>query len=134
MICRFQPINEAAEAGDGAALEALAEVGSAIGSGFAGLVNIFNPEKIVLAGPLCTAGAFLMPTILSGIKQHAMSEIAAQTEISLSAFGGDASLIGAAAVVVDDILANPTQVLRGGEATEGERIRETLTIGIQQTQ
>jgi len=127
-------IKEAAEAGDEVALEALAEVGSAMGSGFAGLVNTFNPEKIVLGGPLSIAGPFLMPTILSGVKQYAMSEIAAQTEISLSAFGGDASLIGAAGVVVDDILANPTQVLKGGETTEGERSNDRLTIEIQHIQ
>ncbi len=128
-------IKEAAEAGDRVALEALAEVGSAMGSGFAGLANIFNPEKIVLGGPVSTAGTFLMPTILEGVKQYAMSEIAAQTEISLSAFGPDASLIGAAAVVVDDILANPTQVRKGGEATtEGERNENQATSTIRQTQ
>jgi hypothetical protein len=39
-----------------------------------------------------------------------MHEIVQQTEIHLSAFGPEASLIGAAAVVVDDILTNPTHV------------------------
>ncbi len=117
-------IEAAAEAGDGVALEALADVGSAMGSGFAGLVNTFNPEKIVLGGPVSTAGTFLMPTILSGVKQYAMPEIAGQTEISLSAFGGDASLIGAAAVVVDDILANPTQI--GKEVMLEENARQSL--------
>jgi hypothetical protein len=39
-----------------------------------------------------------------------MNEIVIQTEINLSAFGPDASLIGAAAVVVDDILTNPTHI------------------------
>jgi hypothetical protein len=53
-----------------------------------------------------------------------MSEIAAQTEISLSAFGEDASLIGAAAVVVDDILANPTQMQK--EVMPEENARQSL--------
>ncbi len=127
-------IKEAAEAGDRVALEAFAEAGSAMGSGFAGLANIFNPEKIVLGGPVSTAGTFLMPSILAGVKQYAMSEIAAQTEISLSAFGPDASLIGAAAVVVDDILAHPTQVKKGGEAPEGERNENQAMSTIRQTQ
>ncbi len=116
-------IEEAAEAGDGVALEALAEVGSAIGTGFAGLVNTFNPEKVVLGGPVSRAGRFLMPTILEGVKQYAMADIAVQTEISLSAFGADASLIGAAAVVVDDILANPTQV---GKEVGAQRENESI--------
>ncbi len=124
-------IAEAAESGDEAVLEALKEVGSALGSGIAGMVNTFNPEKIVLGGPVSTVGNFMMPAILAGVKQYAMSEIGAQTEISLSAFGPDASLIGAAAVVVDDILANPTQVgkeVRAGENAE-ESARQALPAG-----
>lgn len=117
-------IKEAAEVGDEVALEALAEAGSAMGSGFAGLVNTFNPEKIVLGGPVSTAGTFMMPAIMAGVKQYAMADIAAQTQISLSVFGGDASLIGAAAVVVDDILANPTQV--GKEVVAEESARQSL--------
>jgi glucokinase-like ROK family protein len=103
-------IKQAADAGDEVALHALAEAGSAMGSGLAGLVNIFNPQKIVLGGPVSLVGAYLMPTIREGVSRYAMSEIAAQTEIGLSAFGADASLIGAAAVVVDDILNYPTRV------------------------
>lgn len=117
-------IEGAAESGDEVALEALAEAGMAMGSGFAGLANIFNPEKIVLGGPVSTAGKYLMPGMLAGLKQYAMPEAAAQTQISLSAFGRDASLIGAAAVVVDDILAQPTQV--GKEVIAEENAGQSL--------
>jgi glucokinase len=103
-------IKQAAEAGDQDALDSLAEAGTAMGTGFAGLVNIFNPEKIILGGPVSLAGDYLMPSIRASVKKHAMHEIVQQTEINLSAFGPDASLIGAAAVVVDDILTNPTHV------------------------
>ena len=103
-------ITQAAAGGDDDALEALAEAGNALGTGFAVLVNMFNPEKIVLGGPTSAAGEFLMPAILESVQRHAMNEIVSQTEINLSAFGPDASLIGAAAVVVDDILTNPSHV------------------------
>jgi glucokinase-like ROK family protein len=103
-------IKEAAEAGDPSALESLAEAGSAIGTGFAVLVNLFNPEKIVLGGPVSVAGEFLMPSIRESVSKHAMQEILAQTEINLSAFGPDASLVGAAAVVVDDVLTYPSHI------------------------
>ena len=103
-------IKQAAEAGDPDAIDSLAEAGTAMGNGFAGLVNIFNPEKIILGGPVSLAGDYLMPSIRQSVNKHAMHEIVRQTEINLSAFGPDASLIGAAAVVVDDILTNPTHV------------------------
>jgi len=44
------------------------------------------------------------------VDKYAMHEIVLQTEINLSAFGPDSSLIGAAAIVVDDILTNPSHV------------------------
>jgi predicted NBD/HSP70 family sugar kinase len=103
-------ILQAAQAGDHDALECLAEAGSAMGNGIAGLVNIFNPEKIILGGPFSMAGEYLLPSIRQSVDKHAMHEIVIQTEINISAFGPDASLIGAVAVVVDDILANPTHV------------------------
>ncbi len=105
-------IKQAAEAGDRDAIESLAEAGTAMGTGFAGLVNIFNPEKIVLGGPISIAGEYLMPSILESVNKHGMDEIVSQTEINLSAFGPDSSLIGAAAVVVDDILMNPSHVAK----------------------
>jgi glucokinase-like ROK family protein len=103
-------IKQAAEAGDVEAIDSLAEAGTAMGNGFAGLVNIFNPEKIILGGPVSIAGKYLLPSIQQSVNKHAMHEIVLQTEVHLSAFGPDASLIGTAAVVVDDILTNPTHV------------------------
>jgi glucokinase-like ROK family protein len=103
-------IKRAADAGDGDAVASLNEVGVAIGSGCAGLVNIFNPEKIILGGPISMAGDYLLPAIKQSVNQRSIPENVVQTEVSLSAFGSDASLIGAAAIVIDDILTNPTHV------------------------
>ncbi len=103
-------IKQAAEAGDRHAIESLAEAGSALGTGLAVLVNVFNPEKIVIGGAVSLAGEFLMPSIRESVSRHAMQEILAETEISLSAFGPDASLVGAAAVVVDEVLTHPLGV------------------------
>jgi glucokinase-like ROK family protein len=103
-------IKRAADAGDADAIASLTEAGTAIGSGCAGLVNIFNPEKIVLGGPVSIAGDYLLPAIKQNMNERSMPENVVQTEVGLSAFGSDASLIGAAAIVIDDILTNPTHV------------------------
>jgi glucokinase-like ROK family protein len=103
-------IKQAADQGDPDALDSLAEAGTAMGTGIAGLVNIFNPEMIILGGPLSIAGEHLIPTIRKSVNQHAMHEVVIQTEINISAFGPDASLIGAIAGVIDDVLSNPTHV------------------------
>ena len=103
-------IKEAADAGDKEAIDILSETGEALGLGFASLINIFNPEKIILGGPLSNVGGYLLPAIKESVKKHAMPEIAHQAEILLSAFGTDASVIGAIALVVNDILLNPVHV------------------------
>jgi predicted NBD/HSP70 family sugar kinase len=83
-----------------------------MGQGFAGLINIFNPEKIILGGPLSIAGDYLLPTIKETIARHSLAEIDQQAEVLISPFGPDASLIGAIAIVADDVLSFPSQLLK----------------------
>ena len=105
-------IKHAADVGDIEAIESFNEAGHAMGQGIAGLINIFNPEKIILGGPLSVAGDYLLPGIKETVSRHALPEIGRQAEVLLSSFGPDASLIGAVAIVVDDVLSNPMIVER----------------------
>jgi predicted NBD/HSP70 family sugar kinase len=105
-------IKQAADVGDVEAIESFNEAGYAMGQGFAGLINIFNPEKIIVGGPLSMAGQYLLPAIEETVSLHSLPEIGRQARVVLSNFGPDASLIGAIAIVVDDVLANPTHVER----------------------
>ena len=105
-------IIEAAHAGDAEAREALIETGSLLGYGVASLVSIFNPEVVVIGGPLCTAGDYLLSPVQEAIEETVLPEIREQVEVCLSAFGAEASVMGAVALVVDDILAHPNRVDR----------------------
>lgn len=105
-------ILQAAGAGDGQCLEALSETGALLGLGIANLVNTFNPELVVLGGPLSEAGEYLLPPIEEAIQNTVLPEIAEQVEIVLSPFGGDASVVGAVALAVDAILSKPSSVER----------------------
>ncbi|HNN12642.1 MAG TPA: ROK family transcriptional regulator [Anaerolineales bacterium] len=103
-------IKQAADAGDREAIDSFAEAGRAMGQGFAGLINIFNPEKVILGGPLSVAGEYLLPAIKEMVTRHSMLEIGQQVEVQLSTFGPDASLIGSIAIVVDDALSSPSRI------------------------
>jgi glucokinase-like ROK family protein len=105
-------ILQAAEANDAEAMEALTEAGSAMGLGIANLVNIFNPEMVILGGTLSAAGKYLLPAIKEAVEKTALPEIRQQVQILLSAFGPDASVMGAAALVIEAILSNPSSVDR----------------------
>ena len=103
-------IKNAADSGDQEAIDIFTETGEVMGLGFATLINIFNPEKVILGGPLSIIGEYLLPAILLSVKKHTLSEINQQVEILISEFGPDASVIGAVALVVNDILINPSRV------------------------
>jgi glucokinase-like ROK family protein len=103
-------ILQAARAGDGQSLEALSETGALLGLGIANLVSTFNPELVILGGPLSEAGEYLLPSIREAIQNTVLPEISEQAEIILSPFGGDASVVGAVALVVDAILTKPSSV------------------------
>ena len=101
-------IKQAADLGDVDAIESIIEVGHAMGKGIAGLINIFNPEKIILGGPLSVIGEYLLPAIKETITHHSfLPKIDQAAEVQLSSFGSDASLIGAIAIVVHNVLSKP---------------------------
>jgi glucokinase len=83
-----------------------------LGLGFAGLIDTFNPEKIILGGPLSIVGKYLLPAILETATSYSLSDPSPNAEILLSSFETDAVLLGAISIVVDDILSNPTHVER----------------------
>jgi len=103
-------IKAAADAGDRLSLEAFADTGEAIGVGIANLVNTFNPEKVIIGGPLSDYGSYLLPSIKASVEKHSFPEISKYVEIETSQFGKDASVIGAIALVVNDILSSPTHI------------------------
>lgn len=105
-------ICQAAESGDAVAITAFSEVGHAIGQGIAGIVNIFNPEKVVIGGTLSAASKYLLPAVQEAVAQRALNDVMKKTEVIASGFGGDASLFGAVAIVVEDIMWNPSSVER----------------------
>jgi len=103
-------LEEAAGEGDQVALDIFTETGEAMGLGIASLVNIFNPEKVILGGPLSIVGDYLLPAIKMSVKKHALPEISDQVDIILSSFRIDASVFGGIALVVNNILLNPSQI------------------------
>jgi predicted NBD/HSP70 family sugar kinase len=98
---------QAAQAGDTVARTALEQVGVQLGIGVANLVNAFNPEMVVLGGTLSLASPFLLPVIEKAIREHALALPCAGVEVAASAHGADACVMGAVALVMDDILREP---------------------------
>ena len=105
-------VKQAADAADALAMDAFAKVGRSMGQGIAGLVNIFNPEKIVIGGTLSMASEYFLPAVIEEVSRRALNPVIKKTEVIPSVFGHDSSLFGAVAIVVEDIMWNPSRVER----------------------
>jgi glucokinase-like ROK family protein len=99
---------QAAESGDPLAKGALGEISVQLGIGIANLVNIFNPEMVVLGGALSLASPFLLPVINETVREHALARPGEIVEVSASAHGADTCVMGAVALVLDEILREPS--------------------------
>ena len=85
-----------ADSGDNAARQALALCGRRLGVGLAILVNLLNPQRIIIGGGVVDAGEwFLGPARIEG-ERRAWAESWAQCEVVPAALGPMAGAIGAA--------------------------------------
>jgi len=103
---------EAADSGDAVALTTLEQVGHYLGVGLASLVNVLNPEMIVLGNIFSSAGEFLLPLIQAELHTHVLCWDENTVDVVLSEFGSDACVIGGVAAVYEAILPRPDRVIR----------------------
>ena len=77
------------------AIEALEEIGTNLGRAIAGLINIFNPELVVIGGKIARVQDYILLPIKSAVQQHSLSLINKDTRIKLSKLGDKAGAVGA---------------------------------------
>jgi glucokinase len=87
-----------AKSGDKAAAQVLNESAEIIGAGLAGLAQILNPDIIVIGGGVAKDPWLWKPAI-SAFKRYVTLPDLRTTPIVLAKLGGDANLIGAAALL-----------------------------------
>lgn len=101
---------------DATALAVLEETAEYLGAGFSDLINLFQPERILVGG---WAGLQLGTRFLNSVRSYAtsyaLSYPAANVRIDLGTFGPDAVTVGAGILPLADFFAH------GGHRTEPER-------------
>jgi predicted NBD/HSP70 family sugar kinase len=107
---RFDMVIARAQRGDPRTLEAIQKSGTCLGLGLSSLINIFNPDAILLGGYFAKLFEYLIEPLRRTVHQRVMPESLAACRILPSELGLYAGAIGAAHLVVDQIVANPTAV------------------------
>jgi len=90
-----------ANEGDSAAAEILAELGSRLGAGMVSLVNVFNPELIVVGGGFAAAGDLLLEPARERVAREALSPARELVRIVRAELGTAAGLVGAGLVAFE---------------------------------
>jgi len=88
----------AAREGHGPALEAMHEIGRRLGAGIGTLINVFDPEVVVLGGGFSSALDLLLDSAREVVAQEALPPGRTSVRIVPAELGGDAGLIGAGLV------------------------------------
>ncbi|WP_106829612.1 ROK family transcriptional regulator [Parabacteroides pacaensis] len=77
------------------AIEIVERVGTYLGRALAGLINLFNPEVVIIGGPLSLTQDYIRLPIKSAIRKHSLNLVNQDTELVVSKLGEKAGLIGA---------------------------------------
>jgi glucokinase-like ROK family protein len=92
-------VHDAARAGDAVARRILAEVGDHLGMGLSYLINLLDPELIVLGGGVMEASDYIVETARAAIARHTLKS--SSVRIIRSTLGERAGLIGAVLSAMD---------------------------------
>lgn len=95
--------------------EALRALGRSLGLGLGGLVNVFNPEVVILGGVLRWVLPLVHDDVLATMRDWALLAPAEQARIELPSLGGDSVIIGAAELGFTDVLLDPVDMLERAE-------------------
>lgn len=91
----LQDILDAIAKEDVLSIEALQKMASELGTNLAGIINIFNPEMLVIGGDLSVTGDYLIQPINMGIKKFSLNVVNEDSKIVISELKDQAGLIGA---------------------------------------
>ncbi len=94
---------KAANSGDQFAISIFSDVGHWLGRGIAYLLQIFNPELIIIGGHVAEANQFILAPIQQAIHTYSNRDINNDTEIKFSELGSKTGTMGAAAYALEKI-------------------------------
>jgi glucokinase-like ROK family protein len=97
-------VAEAALASDPLAASIFKKAAEYIGIGAAGLINLFNPEALVIGGGVAQAGDLLFDSVKEVIEKRSMATMSRDIMIQPVKFGMDAAVMGSVALILNEVL------------------------------
>ena len=91
--------------GDELARGVLEETGEYLGIGISNVVNLYDPELVVVGGSTMRAGNLLLGPMIRVVRRRALPELAERVRVVPGSLGEDAGAVGAAALVLRELFA-----------------------------
>lgn len=88
-------IIEAALKEDTLCIDIIQEMGLELGKNVANIINIFNPEAVILGGVLSLVAEFLIEPVRVSVRKHSLNLVNKDTKLMVSKLKNDAAVIGA---------------------------------------
>lgn len=101
----FKDIVRAVKEKDALAIKVAEQAGQDLGRKIAFIVNLLNPEVVVIGGGIEDCGAALLDAVKSTVKEWAVEEAATQVKVIPSAFGENAVALGVVGIVAREVFA-----------------------------
>lgn len=79
-------------------IEVMENIGQELGKHIAGLMNLFNPDLVVIGGALADAGEYLLQPLKISVNKYCLQLVNQDTEIRLSSLHGGSGVLGACLV------------------------------------
>lgn len=89
-------IIESAKHDDVLSIELITDIGEKMGRGISVLINLFNPELVVIGGTMSEVGDYLMLPIRTALNKYSLRLVTRDTQLRLSSLGENAGVLGAA--------------------------------------
>ncbi|MGL5015503.1 MAG: ROK family transcriptional regulator [Bacteroidales bacterium] len=85
-------------------IDIVEEIGTNLGKGIASLINLFNPELVIIGGTLAQTDDYILLPIKSAVKKYSLNLVSKDTQIKLSKLGDKSGMIGACLIARNRIL------------------------------
>lgn len=101
---KLEDIVDAAMNEDVLTIELLAEMGEKLGKALAILINLFNPELVILGGTLAATGDYLRLPARSALNKYSLSLVNSDTQVKMTKLGEKAGVVGACLIARNKVL------------------------------
>lgn len=92
-----------ARQGDEFCIGILNEIGKSMGKGLSYIIQLLNPEVIVLSGPISKAKQYILSPIQQSLNRHCLEKISESTPIIISDMGDQSALLGTSEMIFQKV-------------------------------